>query len=48
MEVLITLVLFGLTIYLLPYIIGGLMFAVAVTTGAIALIIIGISKLFTR
>jgi trimethylamine:corrinoid methyltransferase-like protein len=47
-ELLITLVLIGMVIYLLPYIIAGAMLLIGLTGGLLALIYVGVRSLFTR
>lgn len=46
MELLITLVLIGMVIYLLPYIIAGAMMLIGITGGLLALIFVGIRSFF--
>lgn len=48
MEILIGLVIFGMVIYLLPYIIAGAMMLLMLTGGLLALVAMGFSKLFKR
>ena len=48
MEVLIGIVLFGLAIYLLPYIIAGTLFLLSLAVGTIVAIAIIIKKIFGR
>jgi len=48
MELLIILVLIGMVVYLLPYIIAGAMIAIGIVGGLLALIFVGVSKLFGR
>lgn len=47
MEILIGLLIFGAVIYLLPYIIAGVLAIFAMFVGIIALFVVGVKKLFS-
>jgi hypothetical protein len=48
MDILIGLVIFGMVIYLLPYIIAGAMMLVMLMGAALAFVVVGIRALFKK